>query len=195
MADDAPTEDLSAETQVAEEPQPEKLRVHSLARVLGTTSKRVLDALTELDGRPRSAQSAVEEDEVERVRAALADRPAESDAAAEIAVCRRWRVDARSERRPSRGESPTPTRRCRRVDEPESRLMLETAAPDVPERAEYMPLFVAPQPVRFEYHDPDDDDDDEDDDDDRRRPGRRPVRPAFWTQAAPWATRTRTRSR
>ena len=58
MADDAPTQDLSEETQPAEDAQPEQLRVHSLARVLGTTSKRVLDALTELDGRPRSAQSA-----------------------------------------------------------------------------------------------------------------------------------------
>ena len=75
MADDAHTEDLSEETQPAEDAQPERLRVHSLARVLGTTSKRVLDALTELDGRPRSAQSAIEDDEVERVREALADQP------------------------------------------------------------------------------------------------------------------------
>ena len=75
MADDAPTQDLSEETQPAEDAQPERLRVHSLARVLGTTSKRVLDALTELDGRPRSAQSAVEDDEVERVREALAGQP------------------------------------------------------------------------------------------------------------------------
>jgi ribonuclease E len=51
-------------------------------------------------------------------------------------------------------------------DEPESRLILETA--NIPpareahtERADYLPLFVAPQPVRFE---PDDTDDDEDDD-------------------------------
>ena len=81
MADDAPTQDLSEETQPSED-QPEKLRVHSLARVLGTTSKRVLDALTELDGRPRSPQSTVEEDEAERVREALADSPDEDDACA-----------------------------------------------------------------------------------------------------------------
>ncbi len=154
MADDdnsaAPTEELSEETQHTAEPvdsQPEKLRVHSLARVLGTTSKRVLDALTELDGRPRSAQSAVEEDEAERVREALADRPDERDA-----------------------------------DEPESRLMLEapdSQAQDAPTHTEYMPLFVAPQPVQFEYESDDDDDEDDDsdegsDDDQSDRPsGRR----------------------
>lgn len=46
-------------------------------------------------------------------------------------------------------------------DEPESRLILETA-PE-PERAEYLPLFMAPQPVQLEY-DADADDEDEDDD-------------------------------
>jgi ribonuclease E len=52
------------------------------------------------------------------------------------------------------------------VDEPESPLIPE--APE-PERAAYLPLFVAPQPVRFEpaaAADPDDDEEDEDDDSD-----------------------------
>jgi ribonuclease E len=137
VADDAPTQDIAEETQPSED-QPEKLRVHSLARVLGTTSKRVLDALTELDGRPRSPQSTVEEDEAERVREALADSPDEDEAADE----------------PSASDDD---------DEPESRLILETA-PE-PERADYLPLFVAPQPVQFDY-DADADDDDEDDDSD-----------------------------
>ena len=143
MADDAPTQDLSEETQSVED-QPEKLRVHALARVLGTTSKRVLDALTELDGRPRSPQSTVEEDEAERVREALANTPDEDEGAAEPAAAEpAAEVD---------------------VDEPESRLILETAAE--PERADYLPLFVAPQPVRLEYVADDDDADDEDDDSD-----------------------------
>ena len=47
-------------------------------------------------------------------------------------------------------------------DEPESRLILETA-PE-PERADYLPLFMAPQPVTLEY-DSDSDEEDEDDDD------------------------------
>lgn len=130
MADDAPTEDLSEATQPGEDAQPEKLRVHSLARVLGTTSKRVLDALTELDGRPRSAQSTVEEDEADRVREVLAERPDDS---------------------------------ADNGDEPESRLMLETGGQDSAEPADYLPLFVAPQPVTVDY-DPDDDDDEDDDD-------------------------------
>jgi ribonuclease E len=46
-------------------------------------------------------------------------------------------------------------------DEPESRLILETA-PE-PERADYLPLFMAPQPVQLDY-DSDSDDEDEDDD-------------------------------
>ncbi|BBX30369.1 hypothetical protein MALV_54940 [Mycolicibacterium alvei] len=55
-------------------------------------------------------------------------------------------------------------------DEPESRLILETA--NIPavreahtERADYLPLFVAPQPVSFVPVLVDVDDDDEDDTD------------------------------
>ncbi len=51
------------------------------------------------------------------------------------------------------------------AEEPESRLILETA-PE-PERADYLPLFVAPQPVQRDAADADDaDDEDEDEDDD-----------------------------
>ncbi len=59
--------------------------------------------------------------------------------------------------------------------EPESRLILETSV----ERAEYMPLFVAPQPVEVEAASDDDDYDDSDDggpdsdDEQAERPGRR----------------------
>ena len=51
---------------------PERLRVHILARVLGTTSKRVLEVLAELDGRARSAQSSVDQADAIRVREVLA---------------------------------------------------------------------------------------------------------------------------
>jgi len=104
-----------------------------LARVLGTTSKRVLDALTEMDGRPRSAQSVVEESEVERLREVLADQPEESD------------------------DQDVP-------DEPDSRLILESAKQEASASADYMPLFVAPQPVRFDYDSDDEEEDDSDDD-------------------------------
>ncbi|MDA2950335.1 MAG: translation initiation factor IF-2 N-terminal domain-containing protein, partial [Actinomycetota bacterium] len=60
------------EPPAVEETLPERLRVHTLARVLGTTSKRVLDALTELDGRSRSAQSSVDQADAIRVREVLA---------------------------------------------------------------------------------------------------------------------------
>jgi ribonuclease E len=143
VTDDAHTQDLSEQTQ-HEEAQPDRLRVHSLAKSLGTTSKRVLDALTELDGRARSAQSTVDDAEAQRVREALADN---GDAQAASGV------DDGAE--------------------PESRLILETTV----ERAEYMPLFVAPQPVEIDAE-PDDDYDDTDDTDDTddeqtERPGRR----------------------
>ena len=48
MAEDAPTQDQVENAQHSEE-LPAKLRVHSLARVLGTTSKRIVDALAELE--------------------------------------------------------------------------------------------------------------------------------------------------
>jgi ribonuclease E len=158
VADDAPTQDLSEETQSVED-QPEKLRVHALARVLGTTSKRVLDALTELDGRPRSPQSTVEEDEAERVREALANTPDEDEGAAEPAA-----AEPAAEVEPAAEPAAAEPAAEVDVDEPESRLILETAAE--PERADYLPLFVAPQPVRLEYVADDDDADDEDDDSD-----------------------------
>ncbi|OBB00887.1 ribonuclease [Mycobacteriaceae bacterium 1482268.1] len=61
--------------------------------------------------------------------------------------------------------------------EPDARLIVETTE-TVVERAEYMPLFVAPQPVTFEPDDDDDDDEDDDggpesDDDQVERPNRR----------------------
>lgn len=133
---------------------PDRLRVHSLARALGTTSKRVLDALTELDGRIRSAHSTVDRVDAVRVRDLLASAPA---AAAAVAAAEQG-ADADA-------------------DEPESRLMLETA----PDRPDYMPLFVAPAPVEVADDDDSSDDDETDVDDEqadrpagrRRRRGRR----------------------
>jgi ribonuclease E len=150
-----------------QEELPERLRVHSLARVLGTTSRQVLDALTELDGRIRSAHSTVERADAVRVRDLLAKGAAATAGPA----------------------GTTTTEADGAADEPESRLMLETGPV---ERPEYMPLFVAPQPVErspapaeaddASESDEEDDDDDADGDDDeqadrpanrRRRRGRR----------------------
>ena len=130
---DQPEWDASAATP---EDLPDRLRVHSLARVLGTTSRRVLDALSELDGRTRSAQSSVDRTDAVRVRDVLAggDDSADEDAAEA--------EDAQAE--------------------PESRLILETTPVEQPG---YLPLFVAPQVVEVEADESDDDDDDEDEDD------------------------------
>ncbi len=114
---------------------PERVRVHSLARTLGTTSKRVLDALAELDGadsRPRSAQSSIDQAEAIRVRELLATQadPALTDAAAVVSA---EPVD------PTAAVIVEVATEAAVEAEPESRLMLEQPA--------YMPLFVAPQPV------------------------------------------------
>ncbi|RZT12372.1 ribonuclease E [Mycobacterium sp. BK558] len=143
-------------------PPPERLRVHSLARVLGTTSRRIIDALVELDGRTRSAHSTIGREEADRVREALAEPAPEAPAAPapepEIAVDVTDVTDV--------AEAPEPE--AAPEEEPESRLILETPAPAEAEPADYLPLFVAPQPVRLEPDTDagDDSDDDTDDDED-----------------------------
>lgn len=140
MIDGAPASDLPKD-ESQQEDLPDRLRVHSLARALGTTSRRVLDALTELDGRIRSAHSSVDRVDAVRVRDLLAASSPTAEVAAAAAA-----------------------------DEPESRLMLESTV----ERPEYMPLFVAPQPIEASDDSDDDSDDDETDDDQGDRPaGRR----------------------
>ena len=75
MIDGGPSSEVPEDSSQHEE-LPDRLRVHSLARVLGTTSRQVLDALTELDGRIRSAHSTVERVDAVRVRDLLASAPA-----------------------------------------------------------------------------------------------------------------------
>ncbi|MDT5342707.1 MAG: ribonuclease [Mycobacterium sp.] len=149
MIDRGPSSEVPQDSSQPED-LPDRLRVHSLARVLGTTSRQVLDALTELDGRIRSAHSTVDRVDAVRVRDLLASAPA-TVAAPVVATEAGAAVEA---------------------DEPESRLLLETTV----ERPEYMPLFVAPQPVKRtvgqndtdapEDTDESDDSDDSGDDDD-----------------------------
>ena len=162
----APAHDLPEETQPAadsagnatEAPPPERLRVHSLARVLGTTSRRIIDALVELDGRARSAHSTVGREEADRVRQALAEAESSEavagDAAAEPPVdsAAEPPVDSAAEPPAELVESAaaqTPAAEAAE-EEPESRLILETPAPQTAAAADYLPLFVAPQPVRYQ---------------------------------------------
>jgi ribonuclease E len=122
VTDGGPFSEVPEESSQLED-LPDRLRVHSLARALGTTSRQVLDALTELDGRIRSAHSTVERVDALRVRDLLASAPAAVTASV----------------------AATHSGAAGEAEEPESRLMLETAPA---ERPEYMPLFVAPQPVK-----------------------------------------------
>nr|WP_235678115.1 Rne/Rng family ribonuclease [Mycolicibacterium sarraceniae] len=149
---------------------PARLRVHSLARVLGTTSRRVLDALSELDGRTRSPHSSVDRTDAVRVRDVLAagseasadEPPARETPAPEVLL-----LEIDTEIAEAR-EVAEPADAADASEEPESRLILETAPV---EPAAYMPLFVAPQPIETERRvtraarDEDDDVDDDDDDD------------------------------
>ncbi len=229
----APTEDRSEEIQPPVG-LPERLRVHSLARVLGTTSKRVLDALAELDGRQRSAHSTVDKTEAERVRevldkaeggappqeaapvevatpevAPVGEAPTDvvvevvvadtafapdvvADAVAEVADAVAEVVDAVAEE-VAYAFPDEPVEVPEEVwvvedlpgaaeyvvaDEPESRLILETAPQPGGERADYLPLFVAPQPISFDSEEEEDDDEDDDaalesDEDQGERPAAR----------------------
>ncbi len=196
MAEDAQNDDLSTQTP-QQDGLPDRLRVHSLARVLGTTSRRVLDALAEFDGRQRSAHSTVDKADAERVRDALAldsgeTKPAESAEPVQVAAVTVTVAEALTAPAETPVEAPEPGPEAPAGDveaapaevsgadadatvlvgdEPESRLILETA--NIPtareahtERADYLPLFVAPQPVSFVPVRPVDDDDDDDDEDD-----------------------------
>ena len=171
MVDGAPTSDPSKEPTQHQE-LPDRLRVHSLARTLGTTSKRVLDALSALDGRIRSAHSSVDRVDAVRVRDLLAAQP---DVGVQPGTAAPPDDSAVA-------DPPVAAVAPGAPDEPESRLMLETAI----ERPHYMPLFVAPQPIQVDEGSEDDDaesvDDDSDIDDEeeadrpagrRRRRGRR----------------------
>ena len=134
----AEPEQPTEQAQPAEQELPDRLRVHSLAKVLGTTSKRVLDALAELDGRTRSAHSSVDQAEAIRVREVLAAVPS-GDAVPVVGDA----VPIVEDAVPTVEET-----------EPDSRLILETPeaahVPDPDEHPVYMPLFVAPQPVVVE---------------------------------------------
>ncbi|MFV1472777.1 translation initiation factor IF-2 N-terminal domain-containing protein [Mycolicibacterium elephantis] len=173
----APTEDLSEQTSPTEDSQPDKLRVDSLAQELGTTSERVLEALTDLDGRPRDPQSVVEDDEAQRVRDALAETPDGDEQPAE-------QTDSDEQPAEQTDSDEQPAEQTDGDEQPAEQTEAETRS-DTPEPADYLPLFVAPQPVTVEYGSDDEDDDGDDDgtdsDDDqferpsgrRRRRGRR----------------------
>ena len=172
MADDAQLEARSEDAGSAAEPieLPERLRIFSLARILGTTSKKITETLAGVDGRPRNPASTVTRAEAERVRdllglggeatqdpapAATVEPAAEvlvevvsesTEVTAEVAVeavdVAEAAVEIAREAADAGAAEPD-------EDEPESRLLLETVPAPAAEPADYLPLFVAPQPVTF----------------------------------------------
>jgi ribonuclease E len=168
VVDGAPTSDPSHEP-IQHEELPDRLKVHSLARTLGTTSKRVLDALNALDGRIRSAHSTVDRDDAVRVRDLLAAAQPEAPDTADAHAATETPVAAAAS--VVVGES---------AEEPESRLMLQTPE-NAAERPHYMPLFVAPQPIERDDDggraddaaDSDDGDSDDEEDEQADRPANR----------------------
>jgi ribonuclease E len=166
VADDAQLEAQSEDASGTAEPieLPERLRIFSLARILGTTSKTITETLASVDGRPRNPASTVTRAEAERVRDLLglggeaADAPEAPEApvaaeaaeaaepVAEIAVEAVDVAEAAVEiaREAAEAGNAEPDE-----DEPESRLLLETVPAPAAEPADYLPLFVAPQPVTF----------------------------------------------
>lgn len=231
----AATSDAENSTPAPPPDLPERLRVHSLARVLGTTSRRVLEALADLDGRSRSAHSSVDRTDAVKVRDVLAaaeaaaaapepvvetpaapvpEPPVAPEPVAEPEVAETPVVADTEEAPPAEApalevvdaevqvaeaDDPGTDAAAAPDGEPESRLLIEMP-PQAPEPsddtpvADYLPLFVAPQPVTErppvkredrDTHDDADDADDTDDGDDtddeqaekpanrRRRRGRR----------------------
>jgi ribonuclease E len=89
VADDDLSQDQPETSTERGDDQPSGLSVDTLARELGTTSKRVLDALAELDGQPRDADASIDENDAARVREVLANgvaAPRVVEAPVEVAV-------------------------------------------------------------------------------------------------------------
>lgn len=151
MVDSAPPSNPPQEP-VQHEDLPDRLRVHQLARALGSTNKEVLEALTALDGRVCNVHSGVDREDALRVRDLIFAKPLPNIPGFSHAAAK------------------------------QQPLLLRTST----EPAEYLPLFVAPQPVELggrgdadEAADSDDSDDEDDEDQPdrtanrRRRRGRR----------------------
>ncbi|WP_425303444.1 translation initiation factor IF-2 N-terminal domain-containing protein [Nocardia wallacei] len=142
---------------------PERIRVHALAKLLGTTSKRILAHLTELGAEARSAQSSLDRRVAESVREALVPETSESSSApaAEAAAP----ADTAEPAEPERSEASTRTAVSvgtaaasggAESADPSSETAETLAVPDRPLRQSlftspfHAPEPPAPEPVAFE---------------------------------------------
>ncbi|MCV7306486.1 Rne/Rng family ribonuclease [Mycobacteroides immunogenum] len=176
--------------------------MHSLARVLGTSTRRVLDALSKLDGRARSPHSNVDKQDAAKVREALANEAEAAEQAPVVAETPAAPVAAEPPAPVATEEAPAVTAGpAEDPDNPpttpiliaeataiEAAAVPAPAAPS-PTAYDYGPLFVAPQapepqerpaPVRAEKAEDVDEDagegDDSDADADGEGDGDRPAR-------------------
>ena len=155
---DAQPEDASRSVPVGDTAAvelPERLRIFSLARMLGTTSRTITEALAGFDGRPRNPASTVTRAEAEQVREllGLSVPPAEPEPQAEPEAVVEPQPEPEAvvepQPEPEAVAEPEAVVEPETEVEPESRLLLEPPPAPAAEPADYLPLFVAPQPVAF----------------------------------------------
>ncbi|MEV5299252.1 Rne/Rng family ribonuclease [Amycolatopsis methanolica] len=148
---------------------PPRVRVHALAKLLGSNSRVVLAKLTELGETARSAQSSVPREVAVKVAEALApadEQAVEESAAPEVvAPAEDAAPDAVPESTPEpvvetpaaeTPTAPTPEPAAQATPEPEPEAAPAAAAPEPvaepepvrqPQRPPHMPVFAAPSPV------------------------------------------------
>ncbi|GHE94193.1 ribonuclease E [Amycolatopsis deserti] len=137
---------------------PPRVRVHALAKLLGSNSRAVLAKLTELGETARSAQSSVPREVAVKVAEALApaEEQAAEQAAAPEAVAPAEDAVPESTPEPVVETPATPEPATQATPEPEPETTPAAAAPEPvaepeparqPKRPPHMPVFAAPSPV------------------------------------------------
>ncbi|UQS23413.1 Rne/Rng family ribonuclease [Amycolatopsis thermalba] len=141
---------------------PPRVRVHALAKLLGSNSRVVLAKLSELGETARSAQSSVPREVAVKVAEALApaDEQAVEEAAAPEAVAPAEDAAPAPDAVPESTPEPvvqtpaTPEPATQATPEPEPETAPAAAAPEPvaeparqPKRPPHMPVFAAPSPV------------------------------------------------
>nr|WP_306361588.1 translation initiation factor IF-2 N-terminal domain-containing protein [Nocardia sp. CC227C] len=122
---------------------PERIRVHALAKLLGTTSKRILAHLTEMGAQARSPQSSLDRTVAETVRDAFGPRDVEVTAAPTAGATEAARTAAVS---PATGQVAAPATVDEAVAAGDDRAADELAAEEV-EQAEADESSAAHKPT------------------------------------------------
>ncbi|WP_460429188.1 Rne/Rng family ribonuclease, partial [Amycolatopsis endophytica] len=136
---------------------PPRVRVHALAKLLGSNSRTVLAKLTELGETARSAQSSVPREVAVKVAEALApaDEQAADEAASPEAVAPAEDAAPGPDAVPESTPEPVVEKTTQPAAKPEPEVAPTTDAPAEPEApakeakrpSAHMPVFAAPSPV------------------------------------------------